>query len=64
MADSLKAPIQMQQYVTPSKAANLLGVSKNTVVNWLDSGKLEGQRTVLGRTVKLSSIEKVLKERA
>lgn len=56
-------PTSSDEFISPSRAANLLGVSKQTIINYLKAGKLKGERGPLGRVVSLSSVEELAKTR-
>ncbi len=51
-------------YLTTSAAAELLGVSRGTVQNWVESGQLEGWKTAGGhRRVALESVQVLIARR-
>ncbi len=37
--------IERSKFFTPQEAANMLGVSKQTVINWIKDGKIRAERT-------------------
>lgn len=49
----------MDNLITASEAATLLGVSDQTVINWLKQGRIKGQK--VGRTwaIPQTALEKV-----
>ena len=53
----------MTDWLTMTQAAQVLGVSDQTVRNLADKGKLELNRTPLGRLVSAQSVEKLRTER-
>ncbi len=53
----------MPDWITPSRAANMLGVSVATVRSLADSGKLTMERTALGRLISFDSVESLKAER-
>jgi len=60
-------PIEMaaeQGWLTPSAAARELGLSVSWVKTLIEQGKLEAQRTVLGRLIDPKSVAKLKAERA
>lgn len=54
----------LSRWVTPSQAANLLGVSAQTVRSWCDRGRLTSARTILGRLIDPDSVQEIQKERS
>lgn len=57
-------PPESDTFVTTSEACRLLGVSKRTVLNWLDQGVLVAWSTVGGHhRIPLRMIEEMLKKR-
>ena len=50
--------------LTVQQAAHLLNLSPQRIRALVDSGKLEGERTPLGRLISAASVEKMKKERA
>lgn len=51
-------------FLAPSEAARLLGMSSKQVVRLLESGVLKGQRTPLGRLVDADSVRTEIDRRA
>lgn len=52
------------EYLSPAQAARELGVTSKRVHQLLESGKLSGTRTVLGRVVTAASVAALRAERA
>lgn len=50
--------------LTVQQAAHLLNLSPQRIRALVDSGKLEGERTPLGRLISAESVERLKKERA
>ncbi len=50
--------------LTVQQAAHLLGLSPQRVRVLVDTGKLEGERTPLGRLISAESVERLKQERA
>jgi excisionase family DNA binding protein len=53
-----------EQWMTPSRAARELGLSVAWVKKLVEQGKLEAERTVLGRLIDPKSVAKLKAERA
>jgi len=51
------------QWIGPSDAARLLGVSVQSVRDWLDAGRLPHIPTSIGRVVDRADVERLAAER-
>jgi excisionase family DNA binding protein len=51
------------EYLSPSQAAARVGVSHQTIVAWMDAGRLRGLRTPIGRLIEKQDAERVAQER-
>lgn len=52
----------MVDYITPGQAADLLGVTRDTIRRYVDTGRLEGIKTPGGqRRIDRASIEQVIR---
>lgn len=51
------------EWLSPTEAANLLGISSNRVRQLADAGKLVAERSPLGRLISRASVEQLREER-
>ena len=47
------------EYLSPSQAAARVGVSHQTIVAWMDAGRLRGLRTPIGRLIEKQDADRV-----
>lgn len=55
-------PIELHDYVTQTRAAELLGVTRMTLYNWLRDGKLQAVRVAGFRMIPQSEVDRLKKE--
>ncbi len=51
-------------WITPTQAANALGLSYRRVLQLIDSGRLASTRTPLGRLISRESVKQLVEARA
>jgi excisionase family DNA binding protein len=51
-------------YIGPSEAARIVGVSAQTIRDWVAAGKLPALRTGIGRVFEIRAVERLAQERA
>jgi excisionase family DNA binding protein len=56
-------PTLSPEWLTPAEAANRLQLSGQQVRRLADAGRLEAQRTPLGRLVRAADVERLRRER-
>jgi len=55
-------PIELHDYVTQTRAAELLGVTRMTLYNWLRDGKLQAVIVAGFRMIPQSEVDRLKKE--
>ena len=55
---------EMQEYLTPAEAGAVIGVSKQTMVKWLEDRSIRGVKTHQGWLVDPEDADRVARERA
>jgi excisionase family DNA binding protein len=52
------------QYIGASEAARLLGVSPQSIRDWIKDGRLPALRTGIGNVVRVADVQRLAAERA
>ena len=55
-------PIELHDYVTQTRAAELLGVTRMTLYNWLRDGKIQAVIVAGFRMIPQSEVDRLKKE--
>jgi len=56
--------MHQRELLSPSQAARRAGVSSQAIKVWVDTGRVHGTRTALGRLIDRESLDRVIEERA